>query len=478
MTSTQPLFSHQKQTVKFLTTHSVVYDASDPGTGKTRGEIEDIAAKIKRKPATKVLILAPKSILQPSWGNDLDKFAPQLTYSIATATNREAAFKVNANCYITNIDAAVWLAKKPKSFWKNFEILIIDEATSIKHRTSQRAKAVAKISKFFSTRRLMSGTPNSNGVTDLWHQYFILDDGKRLGKSFFAFRAATQTPTQLTDKPIFRIAKDTKGNVLKGPDGKPILKEITPLLWTDKPNIEPIVAALVNDITIRHEFDKCVDIPENHQYAVPFELSKKHMNTYRELEAFSIARLNKNTSISAVNKAVLYMKLMQTASGAVYDDNGGYSVVALDRYELVLDLVEAREHSIVFFNWVHQRDEMLRLAQDRGYSHALIDGTVTRKEERDQIVAAFEKGFYKVLFAHPQSAGHGLTLNRASATIWASPTYNLEHYLQGLKRIHRIGQTKKTETIMVIAKDTVDEHVWQALQDKNVKLVELLGELA
>ena len=450
---TAPLFKHQIQTVEFLKVHNFVYDASDPGTGKTRGEIEDIAIHIKRNPSIKVLVLAPKSILQPSWGNDFKKFAPQLTYSIANATNREAAFNTSTNIYITNIDAAVWLAKKPKTFWKNFEILIIDEATSIKHRTSARSKAVVKIAKFFKQRRLMSGTPNSNGVTDLWHQYYVLDEGKRLGKSFFAFRSATQNAEQTGPRPEM-------------------------LHWTDKPSIEPIIATLVNDITIRHEFEKCVDIPPNHKYAVPFVLSKSHMHTYKELEAFSIARLGKDSTITAVNKAALYTKLMQTASGAVYNDEGGYTVINLDRYELVLDLVEAREHSIVFFNWVHQRDEMLRLAQERGYPHALIDGTVTKKGERDQIVDAFEKGFYKVLFAHPQSAGHGLTLNCASATIWASPTYNLEHYLQGLKRIHRIGQTKKTETIMVIAENTVDEHVWQALQDKNVKLTELLRELA
>ena len=37
------------------------------------------------------------------------------------------------------------------------------------------------------------------------------------------------------------------------------------------------------------------------------------------------------------------------------------------------------------------------------------------------------------------------------ATIWASPTYNLEHWLQGNRRIYRAGQTQKTETIVVLA---------------------------
>jgi SNF2 family DNA or RNA helicase len=79
-----------------------------------------------------------------------------------------------------------------------------------------------------------------------------------------------------------------------------------------------------------------------------------------------------------------------------------------------------------------------------------------------------------VLFAHPQSAGHGLTLTKGTATIWPSPTPNLEHYLQGLKRIHRIGQTEKTETIMIVAPGTIEEQVYEALLAKDARMTNLL----
>ena len=49
---------------------------------------------------------------------------------------------------------------------------------------------------------------------------------------------------------------------------------------------------------------------------------------------------------------------------------------------------------------------------------------------------------------------------------------------QGLKRIHRIGQTEKTETIVVLAEGTVDEKVWAALETKNINMAALLEELA
>ena len=182
------------------------------------------------------------------------------------------------------------------------------------------------------------------------------------------------------------------------------------------------------------------------------------------------------TTITAVNAATVAGKLLQIASGAVYNDNAGYSLIASQRYELILDLVKEREHSIVFFNWAHQRDELVKEAEKRGISFAVYDGTTSDKD-RTAIVEGYQKGEYRVLFAHPKSAGHGLTLTKGTACIWASPTYNLEHFLQGIKREYRIGQTQKTETIVIVAEGTIDEAVWQALQDKNMKLVELLAGL-
>lgn len=394
--------------------------------------------------------MATKSLLESAWQKDFNEFAPNMGVSVAYATNRDKAFECDADVYVTNHDAAKWLAAQPKSFFAKFDTLIIDESTAFKHHTSQRSKAVAKITKYFKYRRLLTGTPNGNGICDLWHQIFLLDDGVRLGKSFFGFRAAACIPEQV------------------GPQASMIK-------WNDRPGIEATVSAMIRDITIRHRFEDCVDIPENHKYAVTFKLGKKHYAQYNDMQDFHIMQLKK-TTVTAVNGAVVAGKLLQVASGAVYNDDGEYSLIDNGRYQLVMDLVEERAHSIVFFNWEHQRDELVREAERRGLSFAVYDGS-TNDRARAGIVKDYQAGQYRVLFAHPQSAGHGLTLTRGTATIWASPTYNLEHFLQGLKRIHRIGQTERTETIVVVAEGTIDEKVWQSLQDKKVKMADLLEGL-
>lgn len=327
---------------------------------------------------------------------------------------------------------------------------LVHNCTAFKHHTSQRSKAAAKIAKHFTYIRLASGTPTSNGICDLWHQMMLLDKGTRLGSSFFGFRSAACNPQQV------------------GPSTQHVK-------WIDKPNIENIVGALIKDVVIRHRFEDCVDIPPNHKYSVSYTLDKKHMRSYLEMQEEQLLLL-KGKTITAVNAAAAYTKLLQIASGAVYSGEVDYVVVDTKRYELVLDLVEARAHSVVFFNWKHQRDQLVAAAEKRGISFAIFDGS-TNDKERAQIVKDFQAGELQVIFAHPQSAGHGLTLTRGTATIWSSPTYNLEHFAQGWKRVHRIGQTEKTETIVVVAEGTIDETVWNVLQGKETGMGAFLNEL-
>jgi hypothetical protein len=182
--------------------------------------------------------------------------------------------------------------------------------------------------------------------------------------------------------------------------------------------------------------------------------------------------------LTALNAAVLAGKLLQIASGAVYDSDGNYHVIDSSRYELVLDMVEQRKHSLVFFLWQHQRDLMVAEAESRGLTYCVLDGA-TNDKERDMMVLAYQMGRYRVMFAHPKSAAHGLTLTKGTATIWPSPTADLELWKQGNKRQHRIGQTEKTETIVVLGDCRIDQRVYyDILMRKNERMTTLLDLFA
>jgi len=458
-------FAHQKTSIAHSAKTDIVYDCSDPGTGKTFVRIKVYEARHKTvRGRKKALVLAPKSLLRSTWANDFRKFAPKIKVCVATADVRAETFAEDADVYVTNIDASKWLARQHKKFFDQFDELIIDESSAYKHPTSQRSKAVAKIAKFFKYRSCMTGTPNGRSITDVWHQVFILDGGKRLGPSFYAFRNSVCAPTQ--------VGRDPKA-----------------MRWDDKDGAEEAVFGLLQDIVIRHKFEECVDIPANHKYNVEYELPPKQRKAYEELEATQMLLLMPKTpanatrrlagqkpepaAVTAINAAAVAGKLLQIASGAVYESPDKYHVIDTGRYSMIMDMVEERQHSLVFFHWKHQRDLFALEAEKRGIAFCVLDGSVPDRE-REAMVRMYQAGKYQVMFAHPKSAAHGLTLTKGTTTIWASPTYDAEIYAQGSKRQHRMGQTQKTETITIVAPGTIDERVMEILERKNERMANLL----
>lgn len=457
--SARPRWKHQDQSLKFFGMQPRGFDNSSPGTGKTRVQIERYATR--PKPRGRWLIVCPKTLMTSAWVTDIEKFAPELTVSVANAENREEAFMANTDVVIINTDGVKWFTNKDTKtralkYLKDFDHLTIDEYTTFKHSTSQRSKAMKDIRKFFKYRYGMSGTPNANSVMELWHPALIIDDGKRLGSSYFKLRAAVQIPEQIGPRPEH-------------------------LKWADKPGATQAINELLADITMRHVFEEVMThVPANHKHIKEFELSPKMRKIYDKMESECLVAFDEHTKVNAVHAAALRTKLLQIASGAVYDggEEGSYQLVDTARYDLVADLVESRPHSVVFFNWKHQRDYLTKTFNARGITWALIDGSVKPKE-RDQIVADYQAGKYQVILLHPRTGAHGLTLTRGTTTIFVSPLYEADLMEQGLARIYRGEQNQVTNTIFIQAKRTVEvTKVYPRLFEKLANMHDLLNQQA
>ena len=438
----QKPFEHQATTTQFILDNPRVLITSDPGTGKTRSVLDAYAQRREGK----LLVLAPLSILAASWGDDCSKFQPGLTYAVAYARNRAEAFKADVDIVITNHDAVKWLMKN-KQYLEGFDTLCIDEFTAFKNKDSQRSKAAARLAEHFEYRIAMSGTPNSNTILDIWHPALLVDDGERLGKRFYGFRSAVCTPQF-----------NGFANV-----------------WVDKPEAQEMVAAAIKDINVRYTLEDCIDMPEQSVNTMYVDLPPKILQQYNTLAEDSVLYTGKGT-INAIHAGAKVKKLLQLCTGAVYDDHGSSLMVHDARYQLVMDLIQARDHSLVAFNWRHEREKLTELSDKAGIKYDFIDGSTPAKKRKD-IVDRMQAGQLQVVFAHPQSAGHGLTLTRATSVIWASPTYNAEHYQQFNRRIYRAGQTKKTEVIQIAARDTWEPDVYEKLQDKLGRMEDLLSVL-
>ena len=444
-----PPFKHQAAATAVAVGLDWVYDASDPGTGKTRTFI-DVIVELQAIGKGKALVLAPKSILIPAWANDIKQFAPNLTYVVANATNRKKAFDMDVDVYITNHDAVKGVLDNKNL--DDFGIIIIDEITAFKHRTSQRSKALAKIVKNFEFRAGLSGTPNSNGVTDIWHQIYVLDDGESLGTSFWKFRQSVCEPRQIGPRPEM-------------------------LEWVDKEGAEEAVMDILSGNMIRNKLEDCHDMPEQSIIRYDFELSKKHKQAYEDLQAQSVLLLENGDTVTALHAGTLTNKLLQVASGAVYDQEKVAKLIATERYELVIELIQEYGRCLVAFNWTHQRDQMIDLAKKAKLKYAVIDGSI-KDQDRIKAVDDFQAGKLDVIFAHYMSASHGLTLTAGQTTIWPSPIYDAERYRQFNGRQYRAGQKEKTRVIQICAQDTIEAKIYDEVLHGKLDKMQLLLDLA
>lgn len=435
-----PLRPHQKETIDRMRGLNYFLDLSDPGTGKTRVQVDALAERLQNGLAEKsTLVLSTKTSLYSTWFLEFQKWQPHITCSIATANVRKKAFQKNAHVYITNHDAATWLANQPSKFFEKFDTLIVDEITAFKNPIgTKRTKAMLQIAEYFKYRFGLTGTPLPNTLADIWSQVYLIDLGDALGGSYYQFRAQVCNPIQLS---------------WANPHAKK---------WVAKDGAKEAVASLIAPFSIRHEE---TDLPENIMFPRMYKMNNKTRKIYKELKEQSMLAIQDNFVIGT-NAAALLQKLLQACSGAVYSELGDSVTLDNERCNLVADLVKERQHCVVFFQWKHQRDNLIKTFKKEKISFCLIDGTVT-DNKRDKVITDFQAGKYKVCLAHPQAAAHSITLTRATTTIWASLTYNLEHFKQANKRIHRMGQKHKTQTIVVMAEDTVEKRVYDRLREKD-----------
>lgn len=385
-----------------------------------------------------MLVLGTLSILELAWGNDIRQWTPELTFSIAYAECREQAFRAETDIVIMNHDGVVWLANN-KHFLGGFDEVVIDECTAFSGYNSERTQALIELRSHFEFRRALSGTLGSNSILGYWGPAFIIDDGERLGRSFSLYRKQVC-------------------------DAHPIPGVAFGATYTAKQGAEAAVADRLRDITMRFRLEDCVDIPPNRSRYIPTLLSASLMSKYTKMKRTSILEEG-DLTIEAINAGSRWSKCLQLCTGALYDNEKLVKSFSSERYNLISDLVKERAQCLVAFNWQHQRAGLEKILSKSKISYAVIDGSVNA-EDRIKAANQFQSGHIQVVLAHPQAAGHGITLTKGTTTIWSSPTPNAEWFKQFNHRIYRAGQNQQTETLLVYAEGTLEKEVYGLLDKK------------
>ena len=140
----------------------------------------------------------------------------------------------------------------------------------------------------------------------------------------------------------------------------------------------------------------------------------------------------------------------------------------LDALEEIIDdvVMATGKELVIFARFIKEIEAIRQLLENKGIEYSWIAGEV-KMEDRGQMVKQFqENDNVKVFVAQIQTAGLGITLTAADTSVFYSLDFNYANYSQALARLHRIGQKNKVNHIHLIAKDTIDEKIISALEQK------------
>lgn len=414
----------------------------DMGLGKTVSTLTAIQELREIGFIDKVLIIAPKKVAQVTWKDEINNWEHlkglRISVIDGTAAQRRAAMMADADIYTVSRDNVVWLVVEHGGVKLPYDMVVIDELSSFKDPASKRFKALRRVRKFIPRVVGLTGTPAPNGLIDLWAQMFLIDEGKRLGKTITDYRNR------------FFTAGRKNGDIVYQWDLKSPAEET-----------EQKISDLIKDICISMSAEDYLKMPDKLMYYDRVKLSDKDFEAYKTFEREQVLEfIESGETITAASAAALSNKLQQFANGAMYDADRKVLQLHDEKIEKLKELVEAANGQpvLIAYTFKHDLDKIM---------DALKEYKPVKLEKPEQ-VADWNAGKINVLVTHPASAGHGLNLQKGGhIMIWYGLTWALELYQQFNARLYRQGQKKPVSIHHIIATDTVDEKIIKSLDGKD-----------
>ena len=422
------------------------------GCGKTLTAVAIMGALYRQRKITRVLVVAPSSVCSV-WPHDLAAFAAfpyevrvllgekkqrlEALHSLTDYPNTANRLLVAVINYEATHREGIFEALDGYAA----DLIICDESQRIKNPRAAQSRAVQMLGDRAACRLILSGTPVQNSAIDLYSQYRFLDPGV-FGANFYAFR--------------------NRYCQMGGYGGH----EVVGFQHMDE------LVRKEHSIALRVTKAECLDLPAQTFVRRYVELEPAARRLYDQIARASCAELESGGRVTASIVLTRLLRLMQLTGGFVQPDGSDRAQQAgsakLDALADILEeyVQEAGQKLVVFARFCPEIATICQLLEQRGIRYGRIDGEVPM-DQRGAIVETFQQDpGVKVFVAQIQTAGLGITLHAASAAVFYSLDFNYANYAQALARIHRIGQAQPVTYIHLLAENTVDEQVLDALEHK------------
>jgi SNF2 family DNA or RNA helicase len=423
------------------------------GTGKTKVLIDNLAMLYDKGKVNGALIIAPKGVVGTWYNNELPTHLPNHIENITvlwkaaiTKKQKESLdelFSEGEGLHILIMNVEAFSTTKGMDFANKFlschrTMMAIDESTTIKTPTAKRTKNILKLAESAVYRRIMTGSPVTKNPLDLYTQCDFLSPWLLDFTSYYAFRNRYAEMKTL----------HMHGRQVQVVNGFKNLGELS-----DK----------LKNFSYRVLKDDCLDLPDKIFIKRQIQLTPDQRKLYEQMKKEAIAIL-KGKQSTTVNTLTQLMRLQQITCGHFTADDGGTQPIANNRITELMDVLEETEGKAII--WAHYQ-----------YDITAIINALTPQEERQPNIKRFQDDpECRFIVGTPSTGGYGITLTAANTVIYYSNGYDLEKRLQSEDRAHRIGQKKSVTYVDLMADDTVDEKIVQALRKKINIASEVLGE--
>lgn len=451
----------------------------DMGLGKTLATLatlNELFSEGKLDPKRPVLIVAPRMVALDTWSREASKWG----YDIDVLINIGLTPKKRTECFdkLKTINKPTILTTNPEQLenlisYLNqnqlkdlFDCIIIDELSMFKSHTTKRFTSMETLGRNCRYFIGLTGTPAPNSLLDVWSQMITIDPYNKqlLGPNYYVYRERYFLP-DIIDKRTGQVYK-----------------------WKLKPGADKAIYKQLSHSALSMRSEGLIELPEVTYVNEMVKLPPKALKEYKRLDK-EIRQTLRDTEdqteieldgqlVTIANSAILASKLLQVASGAVYNDlldderhTTGYVEIHSEKLKRLKEMIETSSSPIlVFYNFKSDIERARKVIE--------FEELDPKNPNVTDTIARWNKGEIPVLFAHPQSTGHGLNLQDGGHTVvWLTMTWLNEVYRQANKRLHRSGQKYPVQIIHLIAEGTIDEEVVSRIDKKEEGQQALLNAL-
>ena len=420
------VFEHQYETADFLTMNAKCFVLNEMGTSKTASTCWAADYLMNMGEIQRVLIVAPLSILEMVWLNELFDTCMHRTALLlhGDAEKRRMLFDKPADFYIINPEGLAIISKQ-LAVRKDIDLVIVDEAADYRNAGTAKYEMLQKVTK---NRRLwmLTGAPCPQAPTDAWALARLVDKS-RVPEYFSTFK-------------------------------KQVMNQVSTYRWIPKPGSHEIAFQALQP-AIRFRKADCVDLPPLTITSRACEMTDEQTKAYDAMKTHLVAEAAAGQKVSAVNAADKIAKLRQILLGSIKTGDDTY--VDIDhskRFKVLTDCIDQAAAKILViapFKGIARclTGEINAWHDGRkdGRRCALVNGDVT-PAERNRIFQDFrDDPDLTELVCHPNVMSHGLTLTQADMLIMYGPINSNDRAAQVEARINRPGQTRSMTIVKIVA---------------------------